>query len=421
MNPSVPGFQAFYATLRLRFGIEACVLQIAANRVCHADLPCNWGTPLRLAERFGRVRPMPGSMYRRDFTKPDGRRMYLYSRQPITQKIQPTNPPHDPIQGHAHLRWHPLRGEWVAYASHRQNRTFLPPKEYSPLAVTTNPDFPTELPEGDYEVAVFENLFPSLSLEAAEAPELSTPTQPGTGSCEVVVFTQDPDTSLGALPLERIKLILDVWADRTQEIGSKEKITYVLPFENRGIEVGVTLHHPHGQIYSYPFVPPHVEKMLERQNEYFVKNGRTLLSDFSKKEIQSKERIIAEGKSTSSYIPVCARYPYETWIVPNRPVAWIYDLNDEERLDLARVIKTTLLKFDALWNKPFPYLMALFQAPTDGKAHPEAHMHLQIFPPYRTRDRLKYLAGTELAAGMFVNDSLPEEKARELRAVEVKF
>src|SRR4051812_21229355 len=135
-------------------------------------------------------------MYRKDLLKPDGRRMSLYSRRPISDSIKPTNPPHDPIVDGSHLRWHPLRGEWVAYASHRQNRTFLPPKDFSPLAVTKSDEYPTEMPKGDYDVAVFENLFPSLSEQSNSSPELTVPTQPGKGVCEVVVFTQDPDTSL---------------------------------------------------------------------------------------------------------------------------------------------------------------------------------------------------------------------------------
>ena len=152
-------------------------------------------------------------MNKKSLIKPDGRRLFLYSRRPISDQIiapQPgaPQPTQNPVTGTQHLRWHPLRGEWVAYASNRQNRTFLPPKEYSPLAVTSSPDFPTELPAGDYDVAVFDNLFPSLTESATTTPELFVPARPAKGACEVVVFTQDPDTSLGQLPLEQIQLIL---------------------------------------------------------------------------------------------------------------------------------------------------------------------------------------------------------------------
>jgi UDPglucose--hexose-1-phosphate uridylyltransferase len=354
-----------------------------------------------------------------DLKKPDGRQMTLYSRRPIPQNIVATNPPHEPVTNKSHLRWHPLRGEWVAYAAHRQNRTFLPPKEYSPLAVTQPGGVPTEVPAGDYDIAVFENLFPSLSLDAVEYPELSIPTRAGIGYCEVVVFTQDPETSLGRLGVDEIQLLLEVWADRTRLIGAREEIQYVMPFENRGVEVGVTLHHPHGQIYCYPFVPPIPARMLEMQTQYFKNHNRGLLEDLLLNEQKEGQRLIHQEETAISFIPPFARYPYETWIAPKRRTAWLHKLNKNELADFARAIKTTLLKFDNLWDKAFPYLLILYQAPTDQKDHPESHVHIEIFPPLRSRDRLKYLAGTELGAGFYINDTLPEEKAAELRAIEV--
>jgi UDPglucose--hexose-1-phosphate uridylyltransferase len=358
-------------------------------------------------------------MFKRELTKPDGRKLWLYSEREIQDNIEATNPTHEPIEGKPHLRWHPLRGEWVAFASHRQNRTFLPPKDYSPLAVTRSKDFPTEMPAGDYDVAVFENLFPSLDLKADSAPDLYVPTRPANGACEVVVFTQDPESSLAQLPLSRVKTVLEVLGERTKELGLNEAIQYVLPFENRGVEVGVTLHHPHGQIYSYPFVPPLPERQLQFMKAHYEKHQRSLLADLVTDEMREGHRLITTTSSAVAFIPAFARYPYETYIAPKRAVSFIHELNDGELSDLARVVKTVLMKFDGLWTRPFPYLMVLYQAPTDGKSHPYSHLHFQIYPPYRTKDRLKFLAGTELGAGMFVNDSLPEEKAKELRAVEV--
>jgi UDPglucose--hexose-1-phosphate uridylyltransferase len=316
------------------------------------------------------------------------------------------------------MRWHSLRQEWVVYASHRQNRTFLPPKDYSPLAVSLNPDFPTEMPAGEYEVAVFENLFPSLSPGAKEAPELIVPSRPADGSCEVVVFTQDADASLGGLPLAHIEMVLKVFAERTKAMAAKN-IAYALPFENRGVEMGVTLHHPHGQIYGYPVVPPVPAQMAASMASHWRNTGRGLLADQLAEEERDGRRMIVKGEEASAFIPVCARYPYETWIMPHRPVAYLDELRDSELASLARTLKTMLLKLDGLWQRPQPYLMLFYQAPCDGAAHPEFHSHIQIYPPYRSKDRLKFLAGTELGGGMFVNDSLPEEKAAELQAVEV--
>lgn len=361
-----------------------------------------------------------GRMNKKHFLKPDGRRMVLYSRRPIPDDIVPTNPLHDPIVGTPHMRWHPLRGEWVVYASNRQNRTFLPPKEYSPLAITRSNEFPTELPAGDYDIAVFENLFPSLTESAGPGPELAVPTAPAKGRCEVVVFTQNPETSLGELSVEEIQLVLEVWGDRTKDIGTHPSIDYVLPFENRGVEVGVTLHHPHGQIYSYPFVPPVPARMLQMQKEHFEKHNRPLIAEMIRDEMKDGRRVVHEESTSIAFVPVCARYPYETWVLPKRAVPYLYELHPVEIKELAITLKTMLMKYDKLWDRPFPYILLLYQAPTDGLPHPEAHVHFEIYPPYRNRDRLKYLAGTEIGAGLFVNDTWPEDKAAELRAVEVQ-
>lgn len=352
-------------------------------------------------------------------TKPDGRSLRLYGRGPVETAAAPSPFP-EPLQATPHLRWHPLRGEWVTYAAYRQGRTFLPPPEYNPLAVTTNPAAPTELPAGNWEVAVFDNRFPSLSLGAEDAPHSIVPTAPGKGACEVVVFTQDARSSLGALPVGHIELLLRVWADRTAALGGIETIEYVLPFENRGAEVGVTLHHPHGQIYAYPIVPPVPARQQKNERDFYDAHGKTLLQDFIRKELEDGRRIIYRGEHAVAFVPVCARYPYEVWVAPLEPAPSFSDLNDNQRGDLARALKTVLLKYDNLWDRPFPYLMTWYQAPTDGQPHPESHLHAEFYPPYRTPDRLKYLAGTEIGAGLFAMDVLPEDKARELQSVDIR-
>jgi UDPglucose--hexose-1-phosphate uridylyltransferase len=352
-------------------------------------------------------------------TKPDGRTLRLYGRRPIVCVDPAPSPQSAATADDPHLRWQPLRGEWVAYAPHRQSRTFLPPAQFNPLRPTTDPLYPTELPRGEYDVAVFDNLFPSLSPTATASPELLIPTRPGRGHCEVVVYSQDPAASLGALPLDHIELLLEVWGRHTELNGANEAVKYVLPFENRGVEVGVTLAHPHGQIYSYPFVPPLPQRMLERERVHHEATGHSLLEDFLRKEIDSNERILYRGAHAVALVPVCARYSYEVWVAPRRAVPYLHELPPEVRADLARALKTVLMKFDGLWQRPFPYVMAWFQAPTDGQPHPESHLHIEFYPPYRTHDKLKYLAGTELAAGLFASDSLPEHAARELQSVNV--
>lgn len=357
-------------------------------------------------------------MHKLDLIKPDGRSLTLYSRQPITGDISaPT--PGPAIAANPHLRWHPLRGEWVAYASFRQDRTFMPPPQYNPLAVTRDLEHPTEIPAGDYDIAVFDNRFPSLTLKSESPPDLIVPSLSAQGQCEVVVYTQDANSALAYLSLTHLNLLLEVWGDRTRVLGENQKIQFVLPFENRGVEVGVTLHHPHGQIYAYPFIPPVPQKIAKEEQVFFEHNRVPLLQEFIQREVLDDQRLLYLGRHAVAFVPACARYPYEVWVAPIKAVAKLNDLSADVRQDLARALKTVLLKYEGLWQRPFPYLMAWYQAPTDGKPHPESHLHAEFYPPYRSADRLKYLAGTELAAGMFANDALPEQKAQELQAIRV--
>ncbi|SOD42212.1 galactose-1-phosphate uridylyltransferase [Nitrosovibrio sp. Nv4] len=358
-------------------------------------------------------------MYSLDLIKPDGRRLTLYARQQIDPEITAPSPFDAPLNASPHLRWHPLRGEWVTYAAYRQGRTFLPPPEYNPLGVTTDPVHPTEVPAGNWDVAVFDNRFPSLGGVSAAPPALIVPSKHAAGHCEVVVFTKDSAASLGALPLAHIELLLQVWGDRTDRMAQRQDIAYVLPFENRGAEVGVTLHHPHGQIYAYPLVPPVPARMQQEAQRYYGEKGRGVLQDLIVAERRAGLRMLYEGSHAVAFVPACARYPYEVWVAPIEPVESFIRLTSDQRADLARALKTVLLKYDGLWQRPFPYLMAWYQAPADGQVHPESHLHAEFYPPYRTRDRLKYLAGTEIAAGFFAMDALPEEKALELQQVEV--
>ncbi len=358
-------------------------------------------------------------MFKKALTKPDGRNLVLYSRAPVPDGLAAPSPEQSRIPPNPHMRWHPLRAEWIAYAGYRQNRTFLPPPEYNPLAPTTDAASPTELPPGDYDVAVFENLFPTFAMSSTDRPSAIVETQPACGMCEVVVFTQDPRQSLGGLPLDHLELIVEVWADRHRELGALSEVQYVMPFENRGVEVGVTLHHPHGQIYAYPFVPPIPARELAAQLEFFAAHARGLLEDLIEKEINDGRRLLYATGGAVAFMPVCARYSYEVWVAPRRAAPSVAELDGAERREFARALKTVLMKFDRLWDMPFPYVMVFHQAPTDGAPHPEAHLHVEFYPAYRMRGRLKYLAGSELGAGVFTADTLPEEKAAELRAIEV--
>ena len=358
-------------------------------------------------------------MHKRRLTKPDGRALTLYARETlgvIADVPSPSLIPHTP---NPHLRWHPLRAEWVAYANHRQDRTFLPPAHYNPLAPTIDGEPPTEVPRGDWDVAVFDNLFPAFSPTAQQPPALYVPTAPAVGACEVVVFTQDPAASLGTLPLWHIELLLEVWADRYEELAARPEISYVHAFENRGVEVGVTLAHPHGQIYGYPFVPPVAAQAIREQEQHYAQHQRGLVEDVVAQELKAGERLIYRGEHVAAFMPVFARYAYEVWVAPLRATPSCAALTPEERRDFARAVKTVLMKYDGLWQRPFPYILAFIQAPTDGVPHPEAHVRAEFYPAYRMPGRLKYLAGSEIGAGVFTADTLPERKVKELQAVEV--
>lgn len=355
-------------------------------------------------------------MYRSEYIKPDGRRLWLYGRLP-PQVTDVPSPDEKAPRADAHLRRHPLLNDWVVYATHRQDRTFLPSPNDDPLAPTMDPERPTELPAGDYDVAVFENRFPSLSLQSGQPPLVEgVETASATGSCEVVVFAQDASTSLGELPLDRICLVLEVWADRTRDLR-KAGLAYVLPFENRGAEMGASLQHPHSQIYGYGFLPPRQEHMMRALSEHYENTGQNLVADLARAERDRELRIIAAQGSAVAFAPSFGRFPYETWVAPIRSMPDLAGLSDTERGDVAFCLSQALRRLDKLWDRPMPYLMTINQAPSDGSSHPEWTVWIEICPIQRAPDKLKYLAGTELGAGVFANDIVPEQAAAALRSV----
>lgn len=316
------------------------------------------------------------------------------------------------------LRYNPLLGEWLATATHRQDRTFLPPADFCPLCPTKPGSFPTEVPEPDYDIVAFENRFPSLRRNPeppAIEPDGIYKVEPSVGVCEVVLYSPDHNTSLAAEPVEKIHKLVRVWRDRFEELAKHEFVKYVFIFENKGEAVGVTLHHPHGQIYAYPFVPPVVERELKQCKKHFEATGACLLCDIVKKEIDFEKRIVAKNDLFAAYIPFFARYPYEVHITPRRHVQSLAGFSKSEERDLAAILKQILAAYDRLFERSFPYIMVLHQSPCDGENYDHYHFHIEFYPPMRTAQKLKYLAGSEAGAGMFINDTLPEMKAAELR------
>ena len=316
------------------------------------------------------------------------------------------------------LRFNPLLGEWLATATHRQDRTFLPPPGFCPLCPTQEGGFPTEIPESSYDIVAFENRFPSLLShppEPAIDPTDLYSVEPSKGICEVVVYTPEHASSLAQQPVEQLLKLVRVWRHRFEELDALDFVKYVFIFENKGEVVGVTLHHPHGQIYAYPFVPPIITRELEQTRRHFETTGGCLLCNIVGEEAEFEARIVVENDSFMAYIPFFARYPFETHLIAKRHIQAFSDLSRAEELDLASIMKQLLSAFDRIFEMPFPYVMAIHQRPSDGGSYDHYHFHIEFYPPMRTVSKLKYLAGSEIGAGMFINDTLPEQKAEELR------
>lgn len=321
------------------------------------------------------------------------------------------------------LRWHPILQEWVITATHRQNRTFLPPDDYCPLCPTKPGAFPTEIPSEDYEIVTFENKFPSLRHPAPEPAVEETElykVRPAEGVCEVVSYTSRHNGTLTDATLEEMQNLVDVWTDRFRDLGSRDFIDYVLIFENKGRDIGVTLFHPHGQIYAFPYIPPKPQKELDNAAAHKARTGRCLFCDIIEEERKDGRRIVVENDSFFAAIPFFARFPYEVYIFSKRHHQTMLTFSDEERGDLANILKVVLLKYDNLWDISLPYMMIMHQAPTDGRDYDSYHFHIEFHPPNRTREKLKYLAGCETGAGSYINDTIAEEKAAELREAEPK-
>jgi UDPglucose--hexose-1-phosphate uridylyltransferase len=316
------------------------------------------------------------------------------------------------------LRFNPLLGEWTATATARQDRTFLPPENYCPLCPTEPGGFPTEIPAATYDIVAFENKFPSLSSNPPEPAIEGDPffqVKPSQGICEVVVYTPNHDATLANEAVEQIYKLVLVWTDRFRELSAHDFVEYVFIFENKGEAVGVTLHHPHGQIYAYPFTPPFIQKELANAREHHDRSGKCLFCNIVEEEIRFGKRVIAENESFIAVIPFAARYPYETHIYSKRHLQALTDMFAFGHRDLAEILKQVLSAFDRLFDVPFPYIMSIHQRPTDGAKYDFYHFHIEFYPPMRSKTKLKYLAGSEAGAGMYINDTLPEEKAAELR------
>jgi UDPglucose--hexose-1-phosphate uridylyltransferase len=406
-----------------------------------------------------------GDLYWKDSARlADGREIIYYDESPgLGRAKAPDRRPlsyqaADPGTGQAEdpapsgLRWDALAGEWVIIAAQRQDRTFLPPPEECPLDPSREGRL-TEIPADDYDVVVFENRFPSLrgagdpaapavdvpsamplhsmplargALETTGLPAMprpggpletaGVPGRPATGRCEVVCFTSDHDASFASLSPRRVRTVLEAWADRTTVLGDMPGIEQVYCFENRGEEIGVTLSHPHGQIYGYPFVTPRTERMLRQAKAHAAAGRANLFDELVAGELAAGSRIVGRNEHWVAFVPAAARWPYEVALFPAQRVASIPDLTDAARDAFCPLYLDVLRRLDALFGMPLPYISAWHQAPGgDPFARQEFGLHLQVLSIRRAPGKLKYLAGSESGMGVWINDVLPEDAARRLR------
>ncbi|HEY3611038.1 MAG TPA: galactose-1-phosphate uridylyltransferase [Pseudonocardiaceae bacterium] len=350
----------------------------------------------------------------------DGREIIYFDDTPGTPERVARDRRKLPVQQpHAEIRRDPLTGEWVGMAAHRQTRTYRPPADLCPLC-PSSPGRSTEIPESSYDVVVFENRFPSFAQSVPDTPPFvdglpMVSLAPGRGRCEVVCFTADHDSSFGELARGRVRTVMDVWADRTAALSALPGVAQVFPFENRGEEIGVTLHHPHGQIYGYPFVTPRTERMLATARDYQAEHGRPVMADLLAAERAAGRRVVAAGDHWTAFVPAAARWPVEVHMVPHRQVPDLPALTPDERDDFAELYPKVLHMLDALYDRPLPYVAAWHQAPVRADRD-VAWLHLEVFSVLRTADKLKYLAGSESGMAVWVNDVTPEQIADRLRA-----
>jgi UDPglucose--hexose-1-phosphate uridylyltransferase len=324
----------------------------------------------------------------------------------------------DPRPPTATMRLDVLTGDWVSIASARQNRAFLPPPEADPLA-PQSPTNPSEIP-ALYDVAVFENRSPSFGPAIGDAPNAPEGlgdlaalgvdrTRTSIGRCEVVCFSPETTGSFATLGENRVRTVVEAWAHRTAALSALPGVQQVFPFENRGEAIGVTLHHPHGQIYAYPYVTPRTSRLLDSIDRY----DGDLFADVLAFE-QAGERVVLASDSFTAFVPFAARWPVELHLLPHRHVADFTELTDAEKDELARVYLRLLRAVDALYDTPTPYIAAWHQAPVSTHRD-RIRLNLQITSPRRGPDRLKYLAGSESAMGAWIGDLVPEQTAERLR------
>ncbi|GHH87395.1 galactose-1-phosphate uridylyltransferase [Streptomyces capitiformicae] len=341
----------------------------------------------------------------------DGRELIYYDLRDDNVRDAVDRRPLERTVTTSEVRRDPLLGDSVAIASHRQGRTYHPPANECPLCPSEG-DRLSEIPDSSYDVVVFENRFPSLAGDS--------------GRCEVVCFTSDHNASFADLTEEQARLVLEAWTDRTAELSHLPSVEQVFCFENRGAEIGVTLGHPHGQIYAYPFTTPRTALMLRSLAAHKDATGGENLFDAVLESELAGERVVLETEHWVAFVPFAAHWPYEVHLYPRRRVPDLLALDEDARTEFPQVYLELLRRFDRIFGEgepPTPYIAAWHQAPFgtleefDGVSRDDFALHLELFTIRRTSGKLKFLAGSESGMNVFINDVPPERAAERLREV----
>lgn len=315
------------------------------------------------------------------------------------------------------LRWNPLLDTWTMVATNRQNRPHLP-KDYCPFCPGQG-----KLPK-QFDVLAYPNDFPVMSLEAEDAPDIKPSrifrNAKATGRCEVLLYTPEHNKQLYQLSDNHVLKLVELWASRFKELSKDQRIKYIYEFENRGEEVGVTIHHPHGQLYAYSFIPSKIREELNNCKKYYRENGTNLFADLNSAEKKYKKRIVYENKSFIAYIPYFTDYPFGVFVVNKKLKGNVTQFSAGEKKDLALLLKKLLRAFDLVYDRPFPYVMALHQTPVNEKRYADANdyfaFHIEFYPPLRAKDKIKWYAGSELGAGAAANPLDVDDCAALLRS-----
>lgn len=318
----------------------------------------------------------------------------------------------------AELRYNPLLNDWIMIASNRQNRPQMP-KGWCPFCPGSGrtPD--------NYTVFKYDNDFPALSQNPPEPDDVATDffkVRQNYGKCEVILYSPEHTATLPQLSVDHIEKLVELWQERFREISADEKIKYVFMFENKGEPVGVTMPHPHGQIYGYSVVPKRISEELGNSRRYLEEHGSCLVCDIMKNEIEDGRRVITENEDFITILPFFSDYPYGVYIIAKEHIQNVTEFNQRQKKNFARILKETTGALDALFDMSFPYMMCLYQNPVNGEDTTSySHFHVKFYPPMRSGDKIKYNASSETGAWACCNPTAPEEKAEEIRQAHKKF